>query len=76
MIEHVVPKKFGFFDLKTKRGQRHAVAGEGHTYYQRCLAKGKSHREAIRALKRRISDRVWTHLQADLQHTNPTPSLT
>ena len=49
---------------------------EGHTYYQRCLAKGKTHREAIRALKRRISDRVWTHLQADLQHTNPTPSLT
>ena len=49
---------------------------EGHTYYQRCLAKGKTHREAIQALKRRISDRVWTHLQADLQHTKPGPCLT
>lgn len=49
---------------------------EGHTYYKRCLANGKTHREAMRALKRRISDRVWTHLQTDLQHTNPTPSLT
>ena len=28
VIEHVVPKKFGFFDLKNKRGQRHAVPGE------------------------------------------------
>ena len=34
--------------------------------------RGKTKREAIRALKRRISDRVWTHLQ----HTNPTPRLT
>ena len=28
MIEHLVPKRFGFFDLKHKRGQRQAVAGE------------------------------------------------
>ena len=45
---------------------------EGRTYYERCLGRGKTKREAIRALKRRISDRVWTHLQ----HTNPTPRLT
>ena len=49
---------------------------EGHAYYQRCLDRGKTNREAIRALKRRISDRVWTHLQADLQHTKPDPCLT
>ena len=49
---------------------------EGHAYYQRCLDRGKTKREAIRALKRRISDRVWTHLQADLQHTKPGPCLT
>ena len=49
---------------------------EGHAYYQRCLDRGKTKREAIRALKRRISDRVWTHLQADLQHTKPDPCLT
>ena len=45
---------------------------EGHAYYQRCLQRGKTKREATRALKRRISDRIWTHLQ----HTNPTPRLT
>ena len=49
---------------------------EGHAYYPRCLDRGKTKREAIRALKRRISDRVWTHLQADLQHTKPDPCLT
>ena len=49
---------------------------EGHAYYQRCLDRGKTKREATRALKRRISDRIWTHLQHDLQHTNPTPRLT
>ncbi len=31
-------------------------------YYERCLARGKTKREAIRNLKRRISDRIWTHL--------------
>ena len=49
---------------------------EGRTYYERCLGRGKTKREAIRALKRRISDRVWTHLLHDLQHANPTPRLT
>ena len=42
---------------------------EGHAYYQRCLQRGKTKREATHALKRRISDRIWTHLQ----HTNPSP---
>ena len=41
---------------------------EGRTY-DRKLACGKTKREAIRSLKRRVSDRIWTHLQ---QH-NPTP---
>ena len=41
---------------------------EGRTYYERCLQRGKSKREAIRALKRRISDRIWTHLQHDQKH--------
>ena len=49
---------------------------EGRAYYQRCLDRGKTKREAIRALKRRISDRVWTHLQADLQHPKPAHCLT
>ena len=45
---------------------------EGRTYYQNKLAAGKSTKEAIRALKRRISDRIWTHLQPP----KPTPHLT
>ena len=36
---------------------------EGHDYYQRLLNRGKTKQEAIRCLKRRISDRIWTHLQ-------------
>ena len=36
---------------------------EGHCYYKKLKTRGKTHREAIRALKRRISDRIWTHLQ-------------
>ena len=31
---------------------------EGRAFYERCPQRGKSKREAIRALKRRISDRV------------------
>ena len=36
---------------------------EGRLYYQRLLDRGKTRKEAIRCLKRRISDRIWTHLQ-------------
>jgi transposase len=38
----------------------------GRVYYQRKLAEGKSKREALRALKRRLSDSVWRQLQVDL----------
>lgn len=48
---------------------------EGRIYYERKLASGKTKREAIRALKRRISDRVWTHLQ-HLSTVSTTPDLT
>jgi transposase len=37
----------------------------GRAYYDRKLAEGKTPREAIRALKRRLSDVVWRHLIAD-----------
>jgi transposase len=36
---------------------------EGRRYYQKFKTRGKTHREATRVLKRRISDRIWTHLQ-------------
>ena len=39
--------------------------GEGRAYYDRKIAEGKSSKEAIRALKRRISDRVFRVLIAD-----------
>ena len=39
----------------------------GRGYYERKLAEGKTPREAIRALKRRLSDIVWRHLVADAQ---------
>lgn len=38
----------------------------GRAYYQRKIAEGKSKKEALRALKRRISDAVWRQLQTDL----------
>lgn len=38
---------------------------EGRIYFTRKIAEGKTHKEAIRALKRRISDRVYRHLNAD-----------
>jgi transposase len=38
----------------------------GRVYYDRKLAEGKTKKEALRALKRRISDAVWRQLQVDL----------
>ena len=38
----------------------------GRVYYQRKIAEGKSKKEALRALKRRISDAVWRQLHVDL----------
>ena len=38
---------------------------EGRTYYDKKIAEGKTSKEAVRALKRRISDRVYRHLITD-----------
>jgi transposase len=43
---------------------RHATS-EGRAYYDRKLAEGKTGKEALRSLKRRISDAVFARLQAD-----------
>jgi transposase len=40
----------------------------GRAYYQRKLAEGKTTKEAMRALKRRISNVVYRQLQRDLNH--------
>lgn len=42
-----------------------AGATPGRAYYDRKLAEGKSRKEALRALKRRISDAVYRQLLAD-----------
>jgi hypothetical protein len=44
----------------------------GYAYYQRKLADGKTKKEAIRALKRRISDALYERLVADAnRHAGP-----
>ena len=41
----------------------------GRVYYQKKIAEGKTPKEAIRALKRRISDAVYKSLVADAART-------
>ncbi len=48
------------------------TGGEGRAFYDRKIAGGKTNKEAIRALKRRISDRVYRHLVADAQRAAST----
>jgi transposase len=38
---------------------------EGRAYYDRKLAEGKTPKEALRSLKRRVSDAIYARLQAD-----------
>ncbi len=43
----------------------------GRAYYDRKIAEGKTRKEALRALKRRISDAIFAHLKADASRTAP-----
>ena len=38
----------------------------GRVYYDRKIDEGETKKEALRALKRRISDAVWRQLQVDI----------
>jgi transposase len=38
---------------------------QGRAYYDKKVAEGKTHKEALRALKRRISDAIYAALVAD-----------
>ena len=38
---------------------------QGRAYYEKRLAQGKTHKEALRCLKRRISDAIYARLRAD-----------
>jgi hypothetical protein len=46
--------------------QARSDAGGG-TYYRKKMAEGKSRKEALRCLKRRVSDAVFRSLMADSQ---------
>jgi hypothetical protein len=46
---------------------RSAHETPGRAYLERKLADGKSKKEALRALKRCLSDAVWRQLQVDLE---------
>jgi transposase len=47
------------------------MPGEGQDYYRRKRAAGKTHLEALRCLKRRLSDVLYRHLVADLAAKSP-----
>jgi transposase len=46
---------------------------EGRAYYERKRAEGKTSREALRCLKRRLSDGVYRTLRADQAATSSVP---
>jgi transposase len=48
------------------------TGGEGRVFYDRKISEGKSNKEAIRSLKRRISDRVYSHVLADAKRAGTT----
>jgi transposase len=41
------------------------ASSKGHAYFERKIAEGKTKKEALRSLKRHISDTVYSHLLAD-----------
>ena len=44
---------------------------DGRAYYQRKLAEGKTRKEALRCLRRRISDAIYARLRADARKAGP-----
>ena len=46
---------------------------DGRAYYDRKLAEGKTPKEALRALKRRVSDAIFARLQADARRAAASP---
>ncbi len=46
---------------------------DGRAYYDKKLAEGKTPKEALRALKRRVSDAIFARLQADARRAAASP---
>ena len=51
----------------TQIGYKHS---DGRAYYDKKIAEGKTHKEALRSLKRRISDAIFARLQADARQVS------
>ena len=49
---------------------------DGRGYYEKKLAEGKTHKEALRSLKRRISDAIFACLLADARRAGQRPART
>ena len=47
---------------------------EGRAYYDKKVAEGKTHKEALRSLKRRISDAIFACLLADARRAGQRPA--
>jgi transposase len=50
---------------------QYRMPGPGHDYYRRKRDQGKTHLEALRCLKRRLSDIAYRHLVDDLAAASP-----
>jgi hypothetical protein len=72
-------KKIYRLSLRGNRRLNHAIHmaaitqirhkhSDGRAYYDRKIAEGKTHKEALRCLKRRISDAIYARLRADARH--------
>ena len=48
---------------------------DGRAYYDRKIAEGKTHKEALRCLKRRISDAIYARLRADARQAATEPGM-
>ena len=75
-------KKIYRLSLRGNRRLNHAIHmaaitqishthSQGRAYYQRKLAEGKTHKEALRCLRRRISDAISARLRADARTNGP-----
>ena len=45
---------------------------DGRAYYDKKIAEGKTPKEALRALKRQVSDAIYQHLKADARRAAAT----
>jgi transposase len=76
------PRKTCRLSLRGNRRLNHAIHmaavtqishahSDGRAYYERKIAAGKTHKEALRCLERRISDAIYARLRADARAAGP-----